>query len=101
MSANFKKFIVLDLYFRRLFIQKINKTHFEAKPNSFNESPLGAGPNSYLSKGRISKQKNKKKIDFFFQEKFTSILGTGCPKIGHRRFGHRTARHPKLQEILC
>ena len=21
-------------------------------------------------------------------------MGTGCPKIGHRRFGHRTARHP-------
>ena len=28
--------------------------------------------------------KRIKNIYFFFQEKFLSILGTGCPKIGHR-----------------
>jgi len=44
--------------------------------------------------------KKIKKNRFFFQEKFPSILGTGCPKIGHRRFGHRTARHPKNFIIL-
>jgi hypothetical protein len=96
-------FIVLDLYFRRLFIQKINKTHFEAKhtkdSKEFACSTLTLchlsrailsmnlrwvrGPTLTRAKVEFSSKKIKKNR-FFFQEKFPSILGTGCPKIGHR-----------------
>jgi hypothetical protein len=74
--------------------------------NSFNEPPFGAGPNSYSGKGLIFQQKNRKKNIFFFElfkknfQVFWSPgdqkIGHRVTKIGHRRFGHRTARHPFL-----
>jgi hypothetical protein len=41
------------------------------------------GPTLTRAKVEFPSKRLKNKY-FFFQEKFSSILGTGCPKIGHR-----------------